>query len=683
MFDLSGRVILQDAFSTVLDHLTGKSREAGASLTGMGEQIDAAMIPAKARIAALSAEVDRFKLKAKGNGANSFTLLDLSQFQAVSAELRTLQGDMDGVTGKVRGVSSAMELFGKVSLVTGTAFAALRSADAVLGIVRVGAAAQTQANILENLGRANQVNTQALVAGLRAASFGTLDTATIMTTANRALLAGGGKLATELPRLFQIARAASSATGQDISYVYETLVKGIIRASPLLIDNADIYIKVGQAVDQYAASIGKTSDALTVQERQTAVLNAVLTQGSAFIKQMGMDSETAADQMQSLPAAIMDIKLAIGELAVVAGVADVIGKLAKNLRGETTSSGLSKQAAQLANTLATMGDSTGLEDYKRNLQELNAKLLEARRNGVSGAQAQAAMAVGLQTLIEEMQARIAALETSRGLDNDFAARLARQGTASQAAGKALAEQTEHAKAYSEALKGVTDKATSLAGLSGQLGELAGAMQVAQTGVPQPPQIGTALSTDVAALREYLDALAKINPALAPMIAQTAQSADALARQQATLLSNAAGMTTHAAALDMIAKATFGAGATVADLVSKFDTLPPPVQRAVLDLGLLETALGAVQTQAARPIGIDVQVNGLSQALDSIDQMALRLAGVLAPDQIRGFREQARIEVAAHWSSMASLDRFGMELEKGIILKGCNSNRSLTTSEAGS
>ena len=31
-FDLSGRVILQDAFSTVLDHLTGKSREAGARL---------------------------------------------------------------------------------------------------------------------------------------------------------------------------------------------------------------------------------------------------------------------------------------------------------------------------------------------------------------------------------------------------------------------------------------------------------------------------------------------------------------------------------------------------------------------------------------------------------------------------------------------------------------------------
>ena len=101
------------------------------------------------------------------------------------------------------------------------------------------------------------------------------------------------------------------------------------------------------------------------------------------------------------------------------------------------------------------------------------------------------------------------------------------------------------------------------------------------------------------------------------------------------------MTSHAAALDMIAKATFGAGATTSDLVAKFDTLPPPVQRAVLDLGLLETALGSVQSAAAKPIKIDVQVNGLSQTLDSIDQMALRLAGVLAPDQIRGFRDQAR------------------------------------------
>lgn len=665
MFDLSGRVILQDAFSTVLDHLTGKSKEAGASLTGMGEQMDAAMIPAKARILALGQEVDRLKLKARGGGANTFTLLDLSQLQGAQGELQALQSGMDGVTGKVRGASSAMELFGKVSLISGAAFAVFRAADSVMGIARMGAAAKTQADILQNLGRANQINTQALVNGLRTASMGTLDTATIMTTANRALLAGGGKLASELPRLFQIARAASSATGQDISYVYETLVKGIIRASPLLIDNADIYIKVGQAVDQYAESVGKTSEALTAQERQTAVLNAVLAQGGAFIKQMGMDSETAADQMQSLPAALADVKLALAELATQAGVPKMLGDFAKSLQVGNEMQRVNTQFKALENTLAGYGDTATLKESAAALQEL---MLAYTKTG-SSREGMAAYVAGLEALVQKMQAARDKAVAESDPETAYAIGLRNSLGILKASGGIVDEGAESLKTYNEALKGITDKATSLAGLSGQLGELAGAMKVAQTGLPQPPQIGTALSTDVAALREYLDAVAQINPALAPMIAQTAQSADALARQQSALLSNAAGMTSHAAALDMIAKATFGAGATISDLVSKFDTLPPPVQRAVLDLGLLENALGSVQAQAAKPIKIDVQINGLSQTLDSIDQMALRLAGVLAPDQIRSFRDQARAEVSAHWSSMEGLDRFGMELEKSIILKG--------------
>jgi len=664
-FDLSGRIILQDAFSWVMNRLQTQTRSAEDALEHMGQQTDTALQPAKARIAELTREVERLQLRAK-SGAR-ITLADVAQFQGASAELRGLQGNMDAMTNKTRQGASAMELFGKVALVAGTAFGVLRTADAVLGIARVGAAAQTQAGILQSLGQANQVNTRALVAGLREAGRGTLDTATIMTTANRALLAGGGRLATELPRLFAIARAASLATGSDINYVYETLIKGIIRASPLLIDNADIYIKVGQAVDAYAASVDKTTDNLTAQERQTAVLNAVLQQGGAFIKQMGLDSETAADQMQSLPVALSDVKLALGELLVQAGAARAMGGLAAFISGGTGERNLRVQATEIQTALKALDAAPAAEAMRQELKALTAETNRQILSGHSMVEAQKDWAKAA----DEVITRYAALReqvAQAGIPEPVRAVQAIQASL-EASSAAAAAATEKLKTYNEALKGVIDKATGLTALTGQLGELAGLLQVAQVGVPPPPQVSTLLDTNVAALREYLDGIAKINPAVAPVIAEAARSVDVFGAQQQAVLASARAMSDHAAALDMIARATLGAGATVGDLVSKFDTLSPPVQQAVLDLGLLENALGRVQSQAAKPISIDVMVNGLNSALADIDRLALRLTGVLAPDQIRAFRDQARAEVSAHWQTMTGLDSFGMELEKGVILKG--------------
>lgn len=221
----------------------------------------------------------------------------------------------------------------------GAAMAALGGAAAIAGIAKgayeltaLGAQAQTVEQIFGNLTAANKIHGDELLAGLKAASRGAVAETDLMITANRALLAGGSQLASELPRLFEIARASAAATGQDIGYIFETLVKGIVKASPLLIDNAEIYIKIGDAVDDYAASLGKSTDELSQQERQLGTLNAVLEDGGKFIEQMGLDSKTAAEDVQSLAAAWDEVKVALGETLVEAGTAEAIGGLAEDLR---------------------------------------------------------------------------------------------------------------------------------------------------------------------------------------------------------------------------------------------------------------------------------------------------------------------------------------------------------------
>ena len=142
-----------------------------------------------------------------------------------------------------------------------------------------------------------------------------------------------------------------------------------------------------------------------------------------------------------------------------------------------------------------MGDVGNVQEFKAAWIELTTAYAQT---GSSKA-GLAAYTAGLDELVKRMQARRDALLAQTDPEAAFAIGLRESQAAFKANGGAIAEDTDGLKTYGEALKGVVDKATGLAALSGQLGDLAGAMQVAQAGIPQPPQIGTALSTDVAAL----------------------------------------------------------------------------------------------------------------------------------------------------------------------------------------
>ena len=150
-----------------------------------------------------------------------------------------------------------------------------------------------------------------IVTSLQEVSDQTLSTADAVGIANSALLAGGASFASEIPRLFEIARAAALATGQDVNFVLDTLVRGIAKGSPLLIDNAEIYLSLGDAVDEYAESIGKTADELTRQERTQATLNAVLTQGQSIVEGVGSSALEATSDINKLNTAFKTV----GEVA--------------------------------------------------------------------------------------------------------------------------------------------------------------------------------------------------------------------------------------------------------------------------------------------------------------------------------------------------------------------------------
>lgn len=150
------------------------------------------------------------------------------------------------------------------------------------------------------LAAASGISAQEMIGNLRSITRGTVDTATLIKTANTALLAGGAQLGVDLPRFLAIASNAAKATGQDLDFVTETLVKGIVKGSPLLIDNAELYLDITKAVDQFAAGMDRTADELTRQERTLATGNAVLEQGEAAYAALGATVGSATDPFRQL-----------------------------------------------------------------------------------------------------------------------------------------------------------------------------------------------------------------------------------------------------------------------------------------------------------------------------------------------------------------------------------------------
>lgn len=195
----------------------------------------------------------------------------------------------------------------KAAIVLGAAFIALRVVGPIIsGIARrlgeLGQAGAVIPGIAESFarlaGNAGQT-ADALLGNLRTAAAGSVSDLDLLRQANVALSGATGEVAQALgeglPQLLEIARAQSRATGQDVNFLFESLVSGVKRSSPLLIDNTGLVVKLGAANEALAESLGKTVEDLTDQEKQIALLNATIKAGRASVEDMNRSQETNAD----------------------------------------------------------------------------------------------------------------------------------------------------------------------------------------------------------------------------------------------------------------------------------------------------------------------------------------------------------------------------------------------------
>ncbi len=221
------------------------------------------------------------------------------------AEIYVLLGlKKEGFDKGVKSTKSGMKDMGKSFLtataaIAGAGLAIYAAGKQIYAVGKRGAivtqTAESFEYLSEKIGLAPDILEQ-----LRKASLNTIDDMTLMSS-TATLLAGtsdelGKALGANTPQLLRIAKAANKLNPSlgTTSFMYESIALGIKRASPMILDNLGITVKLGAANEAMAKSLGKSVDALSAEEKQMALLNSVLGEsGERLLEQVdGLDAAT-------------------------------------------------------------------------------------------------------------------------------------------------------------------------------------------------------------------------------------------------------------------------------------------------------------------------------------------------------------------------------------------------------
>lgn len=231
------------------------------------------------------------------------------------------QKGLDLLTGNLKGLVAGL----------GAAAASYLSLEGAKKLMQWGAEAAKVRDLESAFNAFNRTagrDGPAALADLRKAVQGTIADVELMRRANLLMM-----LEVPMERvgdIAKIARNAALATGQDVSYMLESLSVALARQSKLWLDNLGIIVDADKAKKSYAATVGKTVEKLTEEESKLAFINAALDAGLATIERSGGLLVGAADPYARLEASAANLSATLkGRL--VPATAAIAGNLSDTL----------------------------------------------------------------------------------------------------------------------------------------------------------------------------------------------------------------------------------------------------------------------------------------------------------------------------------------------------------------
>lgn len=171
------------------------------------------------------------------------------------------------------GSGGAGALVGAYAVLAANIFAV----TAAFGALSRAAAVEKLAEGLETFSNQTGQSLNLVARRLQEATGNAVSFEQAMTTAAVATSAGFGTK--EMEGLTEVARNASLALGRDMGDALDRLTRGAIKLEPEILDELGIMVRLDDATENFAATLGKAAGNLTRFERQQAFVNAIITEG--------------------------------------------------------------------------------------------------------------------------------------------------------------------------------------------------------------------------------------------------------------------------------------------------------------------------------------------------------------------------------------------------------------------
>lgn len=216
------------------------------------------------------------------------------------------------------GFGANMQTLGTITLgAAGTVVGAIGGIGAAIGKLAMDAAPlKAVEGAFAGLAQSAGMGMDDMLASLQEGSSGMIANRDLMMSFNQAAQLVSVDFATQLPEAMGYLGKVAAATGQDMGFMLDSLVKGVGRVSPMILDNLGIQVNATEANEAYALSIGKSADELTKTEQQAAIMAMTLEKLRANTANMPDITNNASTSLAALKATFTNTKDEIGKAFV-------------------------------------------------------------------------------------------------------------------------------------------------------------------------------------------------------------------------------------------------------------------------------------------------------------------------------------------------------------------------------
>lgn len=241
-----------------------------------------------------------------------------------------------GIIGKIGGI--AKSAVGGIATIGLAAGAAAIGGVAALGgaLFKLASDAAPIAGIkqtFEELTASMEGGSKAVLAALQEQSAGMVTNTDLMKSYNLASLLIGESFTKQLPDAMGYVGKVALATGEDMGFLMDSLVRGVGRLSPMILDNLGITVNLTEAYEDWAKANGVAVSEMTKADQQAAVMEQTMSKLAEKTADMPEVAGSAQQAFASFGVQMKNVKDEIGLalLPVVVPLMTKLGELAKEV----------------------------------------------------------------------------------------------------------------------------------------------------------------------------------------------------------------------------------------------------------------------------------------------------------------------------------------------------------------